>query len=313
MDERSNFLVLRYSLIEEQQRALGVRSLPSPKGRAVEVALIGDREYESKKVRYAFVGFTPVTPTAVYTFPFERYFAGKVAKLRKTQVGEKVPGDIIEHVEDDWIALITIFDFEQQFILVQRNWRFGTDSQIARAIEIGLRDPILAEYNHRVFVEARSRKEDFWKVIESHKKIYRLELNLISPNILDTNTKAREALDALKDLYGQESVSIKLENESGALDIPLEPVADYIDYISEGEGKWTVVTEGERGGKKTHKSESSALTVELPVPSEQEITTEGQLELETGEPAPGRDTNDARLIAEVHSETTSLERTEDDD
>lgn len=235
-----------------------------------------------------------------------------MAKLRQAHVGEKVPGDIIEHQEDDWIPLVTVFDLTNQLIFVQKGWRFGNELQIAAAIEAGLRAPILAMYNHRVFVEVRSRKEDFWKVVSSHKRIYRLELKFVSPNILDTNKKAREALADLKALYGQDEAALILENESGALRIPAAPVADYIDYIAEGEGKWTVITEGEHGGKKRHSSESAAISIDLPIPTEQEILSEGQLEFETGSPAPGRRLNDVRLVAEAHSGSKNLGRQKED-
>lgn len=313
MDDATGFLVLRYSLIEEAQASIDPHPLPEPKGRAVEIALRGDREYTSKQAQYAFVGFTQPTPRPPYVFPRDRYLVGKVAKLRKAHVGEKVPGDIIEHVADDWIPLIMIVDVESQHVLAQRNWRFGTDSQIARAIEVGLRDPVLAHYNHRVFVEPRTSNEDFWKVVETHHKIYRLELRLISPNILDTNEKAKDALEALKDLYGQDEVALVLENEAGSLKVPKEPVADYIDYIAEGEGRWSVVTEGKSGGKKKHKSESAAHTIELSVPTNDEVRHEGQLELASGAPAPSRERTDLQLLAETYTEIQDLVRRTDND
>ena len=128
------------------------------------------------------------------------------------------------------------------------------------------------------------------------------------PNILRTNEKAREALAELKKLYGQDEMSLVLENDSGSLVIPKNPIADYVDYASEGEGKWSLVTEGENGGKKKHSSEKAAISVTLPIPTQEEIYNEGQLELETGQPAPGRESGDASLIAQVVLESESLAR-----
>lgn len=313
MKDIGAFLVLRYSLIEESQQSFEVSPLPVPKGAVVSIAIYGDREYTYNKVQYAFVGFSEVNPTPPYEFQSNRYIVGKIAKLRKAKVGEKVPGDIIEHEEDDWIPLVAIFDLQEQYIFVQRHWKFGSETLISNTIQAGLREPILAKYNHRVFVEAKTRKSDFWNVVNSHKKIYRFELNLISPNILKTNEKARDALKDLKELYGQDEMSMILENESGSLIIPEEPIADYIDYTAEGEGRWALVTEGTRGGKKTHTSDRAAISVDLPIPSEEEIYNEGQLELETGVPAPGRDLSDASLVAEVTLEAGKLERNTEDD
>ncbi|MCQ8181784.1 hypothetical protein NP603_11750 [Methylomonas sp. SURF-1] len=308
MKNTGNFLVLRYSLVEDAQTSLDVSPLPSTKGAAVLVALHGDREFEHHNVKYAFVGFAEAKPTELYTFQIGRYFVGKVAKLRTAHVGEKVPGDIIEREADDWIPLVAVFDLQEQYIFIQRDWKFGTESQVTNALQAGIREPVLAKYNYRVFIEAKTKTAEFWSVVQSHKRIYRLELKLISPNILRTNEKAREALEELKKLYSQDEISMVLESESGNLVIPQEPIADYVDYAAEGEGKWVLVTEGDRGGKKTHTSEEAAIYVELPIPTEEEIYNEGQLELETGLPAPGRESSDAGLIAQVIAESENFDR-----
>jgi hypothetical protein len=313
MKNVGEFLVLRYSLIEEAQKSIFVSPLPTPKGAAVRAALIDDREFVRNNVRYAFVGFSEAKPTDLYRFQEGRYLVGKVAKLRSTYVGEKVPGDIIEHEADDWIPLVAVFDLKEQYIFVQRNWKFGTESQIANAIQSGLREPVLTKYNYRVFVELKTKTAEFWSVVKAHKKIYKLEIKLISPNILRTNEKARETLAELKSLYGQDEMSFSLANESGSLEVPEEQIRDYIDYASEGEGKWVLVTEGKRGGKKKHTSEEAAISVELPLPTEEEIYDEGQLELETGSPAPGREASDASLIAQVITESDNLSIDDSDD
>ena len=297
------FLVLRYSLVEEAQKSIHVEKLPTPKGASAKAALAGDSEFLLNGVKYAFVGFSEAKPTELFAFEPGRYWVGKVAKLRTAHVGEKIPGDIVEHSADDWVPLVAVFDFLDQYIFVQRDWRFGTETQIANAIQSGMRDSILAKYNHRVFVEPKTRKAEFWSIVRAHKKIYRLEIKLISPNILRTNEKAREALAELKKLYGQDEMSLVLENDSGSLVIPKNPIADYVDYASEGEGKWSLVTEGEKGGKKKHSSEKAAISVTLPIPTQEEIYNEGQLELETGQPAPGRESGDASLIAQVRRAT----------
>lgn len=226
---------------------------------------------------------------------------GKTAKHKITKVGDKIPGDIISHDADDWVPIITIVDIVDQYIFVQHDWRFGTEEQIANAIHAGLKDPVLDEYNYSIFIEPKTIKGEFWNVVRSHKKVYKVELELISPNILETNVKARDALKAMKELFDQDEVKITLSNEYGDLKVPPAPIEDYIDYIEEGEGKWSVTTEGEHAGKKTHKSISAIVTIDLDIPSDEVVMSEGQLELETGKPAPGRFDNDARIVADVYA------------
>jgi len=300
MDQERPFVVLRYFLIEEGQRSIDPKPLPAVKGMAVIDALVPERDWVKNGVKYSFVGFASVNPGHNETFPKNRFFVGKIAKLRKAHVGEKVPGDIIEHEEDDWIPLVAIFDSVSQTVFVQKDWRFGTPAQICTAIEAGLREATLAIYNHRVFVEPKPTEGKFWEIIGSHSKLYNLELRLISPNILQTNVKAREALAALKGLFGQDEVFLKMKNDSGSLEVPKEPTSDYIEYIEEGEGTWRVITEGDHGGKKSHSSADAAETIDIEVPIHNgDDVEEGQLDLETGEPSSARGERDKRMVEKV--------------
>jgi hypothetical protein len=106
----------------------------------------------------------------------------------------------------------------------------------------------------------------------------------------------------LKELFAQDQVDIVLNNESGDLRVPEKPVANYLEYIEEGEGAWAVTTEGAHGGKKKHTSSQNVDTVELSVPEEKIVEEERQLELETGKPAPGREVSDTTMVAQVFSE-----------
>jgi len=271
MERFRDFLVLRYSLVEEKQSTIDASPLPTPKGESVLVALQSDREFSVNGVVYGLVGFSYAEPTQRHQFPVRRFLIGKVAKLRQAHVGRKVPGDIVETQEDDWQPLLTIFDLHKQFIVIERDWRFGTPEQSIRALQGGLRNPIFLRYNHTIFIEGCVREEHFWKIVNTHKKIYKLDLKLISPNILETNLKARDALSALKDLFGQDQVNINLVNEKGDLNVPANPIEDYVEYIQEGEGTWAITTEGDHGGKKTHTSSENIDTIMLAAPMSSSI------------------------------------------
>ncbi|MFC1866552.1 hypothetical protein ACFL0H_00200 [Thermodesulfobacteriota bacterium] len=300
MEESKEFLIFRYSLIEELQRSLITAQLPDPKGAAIVCAIDKDREFVLNAVLYSFVGFSSIKPITGYEFPADRFYVGKTAKLRKISKGEKIPGDIVEHQEDDWVPLLTIFDIYDQYIFVRKDWRFGTPEQVARAIQRGLRDPVLEKYNHKVFIEGKVRKDAFWDVVDKFTKIYKVELKLISPNILETNKKAREALKSLKELFEQDEIDLTLSNDSGHLKVPKEPVSDYIDYVSGGEGSWSIVTEGERGGKKRHSSVENTLTVDLPVFQHGIVEEQKELEVDSKDPTRMSTMNDARMVAEIY-------------
>lgn len=299
--EMKEFLMLRYSLIEEEQQSSIAERIPTPKGRAIVRAIESDREFVSGRAKYGFVGFRQVHPSPLDDFAQERFYVGKTAKLKQVHRGTKVPGDIIEITEDDWIPLLTVIDTETQHIIVRKDWRFGNPEQTIRIIQDGLRGPILAHYNHRVFVEGKTKVKHFWSVVESHRKIYNLEIKLISPNILETNRSARDALAALKDLFRQDELAIRLRSEAGDLSVPKAPLDSYLEYIEEGEGTWSVTTEGMSGGKKKHSSSDSIDVLLLPVP-ETSGEEHGQMQLGEIESPIQRLTYEAALVAMVLDE-----------
>jgi len=299
--EMKEFLMLRYSLIEEEQQSSIAERVPTPKGRAIVRAIESDREFVSGRAKYGFVGFRQVHPTLRDDFAQERFYVGKTAKLKQVHRGTKVPGDIIETTEDDWVPLLTVIDTETQHIIVRKDWRFGNPEQTIRIIQDGLRDPILAHYNHRVFVEGKTKVKHFWSVVESHRKIYNLEIKLISPNILETNRSARDALAALKDLFRQDELAIRLRSEAGDLSVPKAPLDSYLEYIEEGEGTWSVTTEGVSGGKKKHSSSDSIDVLLLPVP-ETPGEEDGQMQLGEFESPIQRLSYEAALVAMVLDE-----------
>jgi hypothetical protein len=301
------FLALRYSLVEHNQQALMVKPLPKPKGDAVRVSVDGDREFSANGVRYSFVGFDFIEPTSG-EFPEGRFLVGKMAKYRQAHLGAKIPGDIQEFDVDNWIPIIVVIDIVGQYIFVQKDYKFGTGEQICNALQDGLRYPVLEVYNHLVFVEPKLEAGTFWSIVENHKRLYKMEINLISPNILETNIKAREALEGLKALFGQDDVTIKFKSENGDLKVPENPVSAYVDYIEEGEGKWSLTTEGDHGGKKTYNSRDSAMIFEIEAPDvEGEVEDDNQLRIDS-EVVPGKHSSEAIMVAGIYSAIGSITR-----
>lgn len=299
MDQEQHFVTLRYFLVEEGPVLFEPRPLPAIKGDVVLDAVKNERDWLKRGVRYAFIGISRINPSINEEFPSERFLVGKIAKYRTAQVGERVPGDVIEHTEDDWIALLVIIDPLTQTIYARKDWRFGTPEQICSAIESGFRKHVLATYNHKIFVEPKPTEGTFWEIIESHSKIYRLELRLVSPNILQTNVNAREALSALQELYGQDEISLRMKNDSGFLKVPKAPTSDYVEYIEKGEGTWRATTEGKRGGKKSHSSADAAETIELKVPDEPKDDGDVQLSIEPEKEVGARRERGRFLISQV--------------
>lgn len=302
------YLILRYSLVEESQQVLESKPIPAIKGHAILPAIAPEREFKSNGILYSVLGFHELKPSFGYDYPGGRLYIGKLAKLKKQQTGEKVPGDIVEFEHDNWIPITVVLDIDTQHIFVRKDWRFGAPEHIARSLQVAFTEPVLSVYNHRVFIEGKSEASTFWNIVESKRKIYRLDFRLISPNILDTNQKARDALESLKEVFGQDEIDISLKNENGDLKIPEEPISNYLEYIAEGEGSWSVVTEGDRGGKKAHSSNENIDTVNLPE-LEGDVTDDRQLQLDHKEDNKRPENyEEANLGAEVYATIKDMEK-----
>ena len=296
----SMFFIFRYTIVEESQTRLFSLPLPKSKGSAIVTAIgvdESDKYFRKNNVKYSFVGFKWAHPTVQYDFPDNRFIIGKLAKLKYTKTGTHIPGDILVSPLEDWIGLITIIDTHTQHIVVQKNWRFGDPEQIEAALQAGMSKEIFDKYNCRVYVKGRTKEHHFWALVEESTEIYSLELKLVSPNILDANKRARKALEDLKSIFIQDEIDVTLKSESGKLTVPEEPVADYISYISEGEGSWKITSKKHGGRKKTYSSFQNIDTLELPMPEPQESSVHGEVETEAREISKD---DVVRLVSKTH-------------
>jgi hypothetical protein len=267
MANSTEYMTFRYSIIKESQMHMYAKELPKIKGMIIYSALQfneGDREYQRYGVNYSFIGFHYVQPKSYSNFEENRYLIGKFAKLRKMQTGVRVPGNIVPQKQDDWVGSTTIVDTLTQHIFVEKNWKFGKADIIEKVLSYGISKPILDEYNCKVFVKGKTDESIFWEIVRDSTNIYNLCLKMVSPNILETNLRAREALTHLQEVFKQDEIDITLKNDSGDLKVPINPVADYIDYISEGEGSWKITSKGYLGPKRTHSSLDNIQILEIP-------------------------------------------------
>lgn len=274
MADNTEYMTFRYSIIKESQMHMFTKELPEIKGTVIYTALQfnqGDREFQRFGVNYSFIGFHYVQPQLHSKFDRNRYIVGKFAKLRRTETGVRVPGNIVARKQDDWVGSTTIVDTFTQHIFVEKNWKLGKTEQIEKALNYGISKPILDEYNCKVFVKGKTDENIFWDIVKESTSIYSLHLKMVSPNILETNKKAREALKDLQDVFKQDEIDVTLKNDSGELEVPIQPVVNYIDYISEGEGSWKITCKGYEGPKRTHSSLDNIQILEIPESEAPEI------------------------------------------
>lgn len=244
MNKIKDFYVLRYSIVKEDPVLIETPPLPEVKGNTILPALLHSHQWEARGIIYQFIGFSKET------IDDSDFYVGKIAKLKTTQLGVKISEDIVEKETDDWKAIILIIDTKNQFIFARKNSSFGDVSHICKSIQNGINEVVTPEYNHKVFVEPVPSKGKFWEIVNNSEKIYRVELVMISPNIMETDKRARDALEDLKNLFNQDTTVIEMKNDAGELIIPHDPIDMYIEYIEEGEGKWELITNYNKTNRK---------------------------------------------------------------
>lgn len=100
----------------------------------------------------------------------------------------------------------------------------------------------------------------FWHLVRSASKIYRLSLTLRSPNLFGTAKKTSDFLAAVQEEVNNDSLSLKFENESGALKISEDEFGDALAYADGGGGEWSLEYE-ERAGREKATAKSGARTM----------------------------------------------------
>lgn len=244
MGNVKDFYVLRYFVVDEGASLLPPKKVPDIKGETILETLLSNNRWETRGTEFQFIGFSkePIDE--------ESFYVGKIAKLKKAHLGVETSEDIVDQEADDWKAVILIVDVKNQFIFARKNSKFGDLSHICNSIQKGINNIVIPEYNHKVFVEPLPSKGKFWEVVENSEKIYKVELVMISPNIMETNKTARDALSDMKNLFNQDKTRMIMENSEGKLIVPYEPIDDYVDYIEEGEGRWELVIADNKTKKK---------------------------------------------------------------
>lgn len=61
---QKEYLILRYSLVEESQKAIDTKPIPSIKGHAILPAIKTDREFKNNGVMYSVLGFHDLRPVS---------------------------------------------------------------------------------------------------------------------------------------------------------------------------------------------------------------------------------------------------------
>lgn len=131
---------------------------------------------------------------------------------------------------------------------------------------------LLDPMGYIVVIEPIFKKEEFWNIIKNSTKIYQLSFTLHMPNLFgDTNRSISDVLRTVQSSYNASSVTNKLENPDGNLNIEEnnEEINSQLDWTKHGGGSWEAVTKQKETSRRkikfSSKSAFQGITVETNV------------------------------------------------
>lgn len=167
---------------------------------------------------------------------------GKIAKLRNVSRHVREFNDVRTEQGEDWPYLHFACDLTEteQLFVVEDPGKIGlTLPALCHFLgDIARREVMIHGYAIRVQPIAEERT--FWDLMgENH--VYKVTLQLRSPNMLGMSACARRFLNQLRDETNNVETKITLENPRGALRCDRSTlVGSMVEYAAEGGGEWEI-------------------------------------------------------------------------
>lgn len=167
-------------------------------------------------------------------------FICKLAKAQDIVKYEDDNKDFKKTIETSYPFIYIIIDLENQIILIE------DDSSVFRNKEDSRKK--LYEYLKRnnesmytLSIDEITTTSDFWNIVDSE-DIYKLNLNIKSPNFFGGDTEAEELTKEIHKATNATETNIQIINHDGELKLERKSLFSYIKYIASGGGRWSLYT-----------------------------------------------------------------------
>lgn len=267
------FFMFRY-LITSKPDDAHPKPLPNPKGAVVRDNLgiaKGEREFEYGKTEFVFTGFKKAT-AFVPTVPVDRrevLYIGKLGMRRTVELGDRVPGDIVDKESDDWRRSWMVIDLRAQLVAVEVNRAIGGAERIKNILMHGLGGSVPKEFGHRLEFQIVANPGEFWKTIDEAEKVFNVRFEFKAPNIDDLDIDVHELLEDVERDTRFDKAQVAVTSDKGRLVVKKKGLlAKLAEYTSLGGGDWLTITQP-IGSKErlTSKSQDNAVLVRAEVPT----------------------------------------------
>src|SRR5690554_541443 len=232
---KGSFFALRYYIIPAQQQGLFDVNDPGQKRASFIRHVLHHQQLFPKRGN-------PIAITGIRE-KGSIYF-GKLAKRQPSMIHRIREEDIEGSPEDDWPFSYFVCDTRPniQLLVVQQKAMLSfTPESLTRTLT-ELLAPKMAIDGYDLLFKPIVDDKQFWQVIREHERIFSVQLELNSPNMPRANETAHRALEGVKNIWNNTSVSFRLSNAHGELDVPKENqlLDALLDYANEGGGEWSV-------------------------------------------------------------------------
>lgn len=168
-------------------------------------------------------------------------FILKFAKETKENIF--VEGDVDIEIKDIMEAkfIYVILDTKNQIILLQRNVSvFQTVNTPIELICSFMREK-MKPFQYAVNIYPLVTEDKFWNYVSKAEEIYEVSFELNAPNMaLFGNSTTNALLKEIKKNTNNEKIDITLKNKEGKLKITKKILGDFIKYIQEVGGKYSI-------------------------------------------------------------------------
>ncbi|CEP83960.1 hypothetical protein [Paraclostridium sordellii] len=171
-------------------------------------------------------------------------FVCKLAKVQEIIKFEDNNNDFKKRIERSYPFVYIIIDLENQIILIQEDSSVFKQKEDSRKKLYGY----LKNANDSMYtlsIDEITTTSDFWEIVENE-KVYKLNLNIKSPNFFGGNTEAEELAKDIHETTNATETNIQIINNDGDLKLEKKSLTSFIKYIASGGGRWTLHTKNGR-------------------------------------------------------------------
>ena len=183
--------------------------------------------------------------------------------------------DVIQREEDSFPYAYLIVNLEWQVVLIERKPDVFKNPGGAKGAFSALVKTFMADDNYYFSLDEITATASFWDTVESADAVFDVTLKLKSPNFLGAGYTTTELLSRIKKVSNNDSVTVRLEDESGRLQVPRSEFEDAVEYATAGGGTWAITTSSGGAKRIRHKSDEFVREVELTIGSQGKLIDDG--------------------------------------